>query len=117
LPRQLAFALETVSRPLIARLPPSIATVALLPLIPIYQIASLFGRLSGTHGSTYSPKQAMHAARDRFTPLFAHRHEFDEVANWYKEIGLKAIHKVAGAEVSSSWALAIERNVAIRGRR
>ena len=117
LPRQLAFAVETVTRPLIARLPPPIATVALSPLIPIYQIASLFGRLSGTHGSTYSPKQAMHAARDRFTPLFARRHEFDEVENWYKEIGLKAIHKVTGAEVSSSWALAIERNVAIRGRR
>jgi SAM-dependent methyltransferase/uncharacterized protein YbaR (Trm112 family) len=115
--RRLAFAVETATRPLIARLPPSIATVALLPLIPMYQIASLFGKLSGTHGSTYSPKQAIHAARDRFTPLFAHRHEFDEVANWYEEIGLKTIHKVAGAEVSSSWAPAIERNVAIRGRR
>jgi 2-polyprenyl-3-methyl-5-hydroxy-6-metoxy-1,4-benzoquinol methylase len=115
--RKLAFALETVTRPLVARLPPPIATVALLPLVPMYQVASLVGKLSGTHGSTYSTKQAMHAARDRFTPLFAHRHEFDEVANWFEEIGLKAIHRVAGAEVHSSWALAIARNVAIRGRR
>ncbi len=117
LPKQLAFVLESATRPLIARLPPAIATVVLLPLIPVYQLASLFGKLSGTHGSTYSPKQALHAARDRFTPLFAHRHKFDEVANWYEELGLKTIHKVTGAEVSSSWALAIERNVAIRGRR
>jgi SAM-dependent methyltransferase/uncharacterized protein YbaR (Trm112 family) len=117
LPRRLAFAVETATRPLIARLPPPIATAALLPLIPMYQVASLFGKLRGTHASTYSPKQAMHAARDRFTPLFAHRHEFDEVANWYEEIGLKTTHKVTGAEVSSSWALAIERNIAIRGRR
>jgi SAM-dependent methyltransferase/uncharacterized protein YbaR (Trm112 family) len=115
--RRLAFALETVTRPLVARLPPPIATVALLPLVPMYQVASLVGKLSGTHGSTYSTKQAMHAARDRFTPFFAHRHEFDEVANWFEEIGLKAIHRVAGAEVHSSWALAIARNVAIRGRR
>jgi methyltransferase family protein len=117
LAKQLAFALETATRPLMARLPPAIATVALLPLIPVYQVASFFGKLSGTHGSAYSPKQAMHAARDRFTPLFAHRHEFDQVANWYEELGLKTIHRVAGAEVSPSWALAIERNVAIRGRR
>jgi SAM-dependent methyltransferase/uncharacterized protein YbaR (Trm112 family) len=117
LPRRLAFAVETVARPLIARLPPPIATAALLPLVPLYQAASLLGKRSGTHGSTYSATQAIHAARDRFTPLFAHRHRFEEVANWYREIGLKTIHKVAGAEVSPSWALAIERNVAIRGRR
>jgi SAM-dependent methyltransferase len=117
LPKRLAFALEAATRPLIARLPAAIATLVLLPLIPVYQVASLFGRLSGTHGSTYSPRQAMHAARDRFTPLFAHRHEFEEVANWYRELGLKTIHKVTGAEVSRSWALAIVRNVAIRGRR
>jgi 2-polyprenyl-3-methyl-5-hydroxy-6-metoxy-1,4-benzoquinol methylase len=116
LARRLAFALEKATRPLIARLPPPIATAALLPLIPVYQVASYFGKRSGTHGSTYSPRQAIHAARDRFTPLFAHRHDFDEVANWYRQMGLNAIHKVAGNEVSSSWAPAIDRNVAIRGR-
>jgi SAM-dependent methyltransferase/uncharacterized protein YbaR (Trm112 family) len=116
-PRRLAFAAERVTRPLIARLPPAVATVALLPTVPLYQVASSLGRISGTHGASYSAKQAMHAARDRFTPLFAHRHEFDEVARWYDEIGLKGIHKVTGTEVAPSWALAIERNVAIRGRR
>ena len=117
LPRRFAFAFEAITRPLIARLPPALATAVLLPTVPVYQFASLLGRSSGTHGSTYSPQQALHAARDRFTPLFAHRHEFSEVADWYTDIGLKSIHKVAGAEVSPGWALAIERNVAIRGRR
>jgi len=115
--RRLVFALEAVSRPLIARLPPRLATLALLPTVPAYQLASLVGRRLGTHGATYSPEQALHAARDRFTPLFAHRHEFSEVANWYADIGLRNVHKVAGAEVSPTWAQAIERNVAIRGRR
>jgi uncharacterized protein YbaR (Trm112 family)/SAM-dependent methyltransferase len=117
LPRRVAFALEALTRPVIARLPPALATAVLLPTVPVYQFASLLGRRSGTHGATYSPQQALHAARDRFTPLFAHRHEFSEVADWYTDIGLKNIHKVAGAEVSPGWALAIERNVAIRGRR
>jgi len=117
IPRQVAFAVEALLRPLIARLPPPVATAVLLPLVPLYQVASLLGKLSGTHGSKYSPRQALHAARDRFTPLFAHRHEFDEVANWFREIGLTTIHKVAGAEVAPSWALALERNVAVRGSR
>jgi len=115
--RQLAFAVEKVTRPLISRLPSPIATATLLPLIPLYQIASVLGKRSATHGSVYSPREALHAARDRLTPLFAHRHNFDEVASWFRESGLKTIHKVSGSEVSRSWALAIERNVAIRARR
>jgi SAM-dependent methyltransferase/uncharacterized protein YbaR (Trm112 family) len=117
LPRRLAFALEEKTRPVIARLPPKVATAVLWPLVPMYQVASLLGRLSGTHGATYSAQQAIHAARDRFTPLFAHRHEYDEVAGWYEEIGLQDAHKVEGSEVPASWALAIERNVSIRGQR
>lgn len=117
LPRRLAFALEEKTRPVIARLPPKVATAVLWPLVPMYQVASLLGRLSGTHGATYSAQQAIHAARDRFTPLYAHRHEFEEVAGWYEEIGLQEPHKVESGEVPPSWALAIERNVSIRGHR
>ena len=117
LPRRLAYAVEERTRPVIARLPPRVATAVLWPLVPMYQVASMLGRLSGTHGATYSAQQAIHAARDRFTPLYAHRHEFDEVASWYEEIGLQDPHKVDASEVPPSWALAIERNVSIRGQR
>jgi 2-polyprenyl-3-methyl-5-hydroxy-6-metoxy-1,4-benzoquinol methylase len=117
LARRLTFAFEALTRPLIARLPSPLATAALLPLAPVYQLASYFGRRSGTHGATYTPKQALHAARDRFTPLFAHRHEFDEVTRWLGELGLRDIHKVLPTDVPSSWAIAIKRNVAIRARR
>jgi SAM-dependent methyltransferase len=117
LARRLTFAVEALARPLIARLPSPLATAALLPLAPVYQLASYFGRRSGTHGATYTPKQALHAARDRFTPLFAHRHEFDEVTRWLGELGLRDIHKVLPTDVPPSWAIAIKRNVAIRARR
>jgi 2-polyprenyl-3-methyl-5-hydroxy-6-metoxy-1,4-benzoquinol methylase len=117
MPRRLAFALEQSTRPWLARLPPRVATGVLLPLVPVYQAASLLGRLSGSHGATYSAQQAIHAARDRFTPLYAHRHEYEEVADWYREIGLHDLHRVSGTEVSPSWAPAIERNVSIRGWR
>jgi 2-polyprenyl-3-methyl-5-hydroxy-6-metoxy-1,4-benzoquinol methylase len=115
--RRLAFAVEVVTRPLLARLPSSVATVVLSPLVPMYKLASIVGKLSGTHASAYSAKQALHAARDRFTPLYAHRHEFQEVASWLKELGFKGIHRVMENEVALSWGLAIKRNVAIRASR
>jgi SAM-dependent methyltransferase/uncharacterized protein YbaR (Trm112 family) len=115
--RRFAYAFESVTRPVIARMPSSLATLFLTPSVPIYQFASLLGRRSGTHGSTYSARQAMHAARDRFTPLFAHRHEYDEVAGWLKALGFKDTHRVGRDEVAGSWGLAVERNVAVRATR
>ena len=113
--RRVVYSVETVTRPLIARMPSFIATAVLLPLIPFYQIASFFGKRSGTHGSIYTPHQALHAARDRFSPLYAHRQEYEEVAGWLKELGFTTIQRVSRTEVSVSWGLAIERNIAIRG--
>lgn len=115
--RRVAFRLESATRPVLARLPQQVVSLVLAPLVPLYQAASYFGQHSGTHGSTYTARQALHAARDRFTPLYAHRQEFDDVAEWFAEIGLGDVHRVQGGEVPASWALAMERNVAIRGRR
>lgn len=115
--RRLAYRVESVVRPAIARLPGFAATMLLLPLVPVYQLASFAGRRAGTHGSTYTPTQALHAARDRFSPLFAHRHRFDEVAAWFHELGYGDIVRVGGEKVSPSWAAAMERNVALRARR
>lgn len=117
LARRFAYAVEFVTRPLIARMPSPLATMLLLPSVPMYQVASFLGRRSGTHGSVYSAKQAIHAARDRFTPLYAHRHEYEEVARWLKELGFKDVHRVRQHEVAPSWGSAMERNVAIRATR
>jgi SAM-dependent methyltransferase/uncharacterized protein YbaR (Trm112 family) len=115
--RRLAYGIESAVRPVIARLPGFAATVLLLPLVPVYQIASVAGRRSGTHGTVYTATQALHAARDRFSPLFAHRHRFEEVAEWFRNLGYTAIVRVGREQVSSSWATAMERNVALRAKR
>lgn len=117
LARQLAYSIESFVRPIIAKMPPTVATAVLLPTIPAYKIASIMGKRSNTHATIYSSKQALHAARDRFTPLFAHRHEGAEVAGWLREFGFGGIQKVGPQEVSASWSLAIERNVALRATR
>lgn len=116
LARRTAYSVEALARPVIARMPPWMATVALLPTIPAYQIASAMGRRSGTHMQTYSAKEALHAARDRFTPLYAHRHDVPEVQGWLEDLGFGSIQRVTGDEVSEGWALAIDRNVALRAR-
>ena len=35
-------------------------------------------------------KNALHNARDCWTPLYAHRHRFNEVLRWFSELGLEA---------------------------
>lgn len=114
LARRFAYAIEAVTRPVLARLPSSITTIALLPLIPLYQFASAVGQRSGTHACRYTAQQALHAARDRFTPMFAHRHEISEVFEWFRDMGFEKIQRVDGSEVSTSWKYAIDRNVAVR---
>ncbi len=112
--RRIAFALESLLRPLIAILPAMGGTLLLLPFVPAYQIASLLGSRSGTHTRVYTFQQALHAARDRFSPLFAHRHEVLEVEEWLKELQFSGLHRVSGNEVSTSWMVAIDNNVALK---
>jgi SAM-dependent methyltransferase/uncharacterized protein YbaR (Trm112 family) len=113
--RKIAYHVEEAIRPMIAKMPPGLATATLLPTIPAYQLASWLGTRSGTHKTIYSAKEALHAARDRFTPLFAHRHDVPEVSGWLEEAGFARVSRVVGDEVSDGWSLAIDRNVAVRG--
>ena len=113
--RKIAYVVEEAVRPMIAKMSPGLATATLLPTIPAYQLASLLGKRSGTHKTVYSAKEALHAARDRFTPLFAHRHDVPEVSGWLEQAGFGRVSRVGGDEVSDGWALAIDRNVAVRG--
>lgn len=115
IPRRVAYWLECASRPVIARLPQQLASVVLLPLVPVYQWASARGIEAGTHTRRYTAKEAMHAARDRFTPLFASRHEIKELSEWFSESGLVNLQRVMGSDVPPSWAIAMEQNTALRG--
>ena len=83
LERRALMALETLLRPLLSRLPDRAHTVALLPLVPLY-----IARRSGSDGgAAYGFREAIHAARDRFTPRYVHRHSEDEVLGWFGVAG------------------------------
>lgn len=86
--RRAIMLMETVIRPLCWRVPESLQTVMLLPIIPLYLVhQNLYMRRGSSGYIKYGWREAMHAARDRFTPRYAHRHTEEEVCSWFREAG------------------------------
>jgi uncharacterized protein YbaR (Trm112 family)/SAM-dependent methyltransferase len=99
---------ETVIRPLCWRLPESLQTIVLLPIIPLYLVhQNLYVRRGSSGYITYGWREAMHAARDRFTPRYAHRHTEEEVCSWFCEAGYTELRCANGRNrpdfVPASW--------------
>lgn len=87
--RRLLMGLEKLTRPVIWRLPGPLQTAAILPLVPLYMGFQALRKLrGGAEGQAfYGFGDALHAARDRFTPRFIHRHTDEELAGWFREAG------------------------------
>lgn len=86
--RRVIMCMETVIRPFCSHLPESLQTVALLPIIPLYLIhQNLYVKRLAFGFIKYGWREAAHAARDRFTPRYAHRHTEEEVCGWFREVG------------------------------
>jgi ubiquinone/menaquinone biosynthesis C-methylase UbiE/uncharacterized protein YbaR (Trm112 family) len=83
--RRVLMALETVLRPILSRLPDKAQTAALVPLVPLYMVR----RRGADGGAAYGWREAIHAARDRFTPRYVHRHSEDEVMDWFTTAGYR----------------------------
>jgi uncharacterized protein YbaR (Trm112 family)/SAM-dependent methyltransferase len=81
-------AMERAIRPLVWRLPERAQSVALAPLVPLYMLYQrLRARRNPAGAVQYGFREAMHAARDRFTPRYIHRHTEEEVCSWFREAG------------------------------
>lgn len=80
--------MENVIRPTLWKMPEKLQTVALAPVVPAY-MAMQWLRSKRSDGSViaYGFREALHAARDRFTPPFVHRHTEEEVASWFESAG------------------------------
>ena len=83
--RRMLYGLELIIRPVCSRLPSVLQSIILAPLTPLYIVHQNF-LLRGERAS-YGWREAMHAARDRFTPPFVHRHSDEEVCEWYRNLG------------------------------
>jgi uncharacterized protein YbaR (Trm112 family)/SAM-dependent methyltransferase len=86
--RRVIMLMETIIRPVCWRLPESLQTMMLLPIVPLYLIhQSLRIKHVQSGYVRYGWREAIHAARDRFTPRYAQRHTEEEVCSWFCEAG------------------------------
>jgi len=78
--------IESGVRPVLSRLPGFWQTLFLASALLFYVLYQNFHRRTqlGAHvAAWYGWNEALHAARDRLTPPFAHRHTYEEVIEWF----------------------------------
>ncbi|MEX2113426.1 MAG: methyltransferase domain-containing protein [Pirellulales bacterium] len=90
--RRGVMALERVVRPVMWRLPERAQTVALAPLVPLYMLHQWWQVRRGNRDFVpYGFREAIHAARDRFTPRYVARHTDEEICGWFREAGYQQL--------------------------
>lgn len=115
--RRAAYAGEAFLRPRLARMSSGLANIILTPIALGYVGVNMLQRLVGQKRQRYNYSRALHAARDRFTPLYAHRTSAAELASWFNEAGFGDIEEVSLAKLPASAVDTFRRNVGIRGRK
>ncbi|MBL8955151.1 MAG: methyltransferase domain-containing protein [Myxococcaceae bacterium] len=115
--RRALMQIENVARPVITKLPEKAQALALAPTIPVYMGWQALQVLRGNADVRYGVREAMHAARDRLTPKFAHRHTEDEVVGWFRENGFGALRRGSEREVPSWLPVGFLANTAVDGVR
>lgn len=114
--RALAFRLERMLRPRIARnLDALSARAALATLATAYMAVNALHRMRDRSVERYGFGHALHAARDRFTPLYAHRHDFPEVDRWFESLGFTGRERVDWRAMPRANRSNYRRNTGVRG--
>lgn len=111
------FLLEAVARPMISRAPDS--TLSLLFLRSVAAGYMGFNRIRRLLNREIEPltfRRAVHAARDRFTPKFAHRHSAEEICSWFRDSGFAQISVLNWREMPSADQSDFRRNVGVRAQ-
>lgn len=113
--RLAAFAAEIVLRPVLSRLPTPIASTVLTPIAGAYVMFNAFRRWRQPDVQPYTFSRALHAARDRFTPRFAHRQSTSEVMRWFDEAGFDGVEVVEWSTIPPADQDDYRRNSGVRG--
>jgi len=89
-----------------------------MPIVPLYLVRqNLFRDRRKPGFIRYGVREAVHAARDRFTPRYAHRHSDDEVSDWFREAGYTQLERVSEQERESFIPPAYVVGVGVQGVR
>jgi hypothetical protein len=98
-----AEAAEMALRPILSRAPGGVLGTALLTPIALGSIG--INRLRRRWNGSLPPftfDDALHSARDHFTPRFAHRQQASEVVEWFREAGFESIEVVDWRDIPST---------------
>ena len=115
--RRAVYGAEVVMRYVLNRCPPWLSTAALAPFALSYVVFNRVRHIRNRRIQPYNYTRALHAARDRFTPEFAHRHSDGEVCAWFREAGYVDIEVVDWRNMPSADHDDYRRNTGVRGRR
>jgi SAM-dependent methyltransferase/uncharacterized protein YbaR (Trm112 family) len=112
------YAAERALRPLLSgRSSSLVANVFLVPLAGGYVAFNAMRRLRNPAIQPLNLNRAVHAARDRFTPRFAHRQSSNEVSEWFRSAGFTRVEVVDWRQMPSADHADFKRNTAVRGIR
>jgi uncharacterized protein YbaR (Trm112 family)/SAM-dependent methyltransferase len=110
--------LERLVRPVVWRLPERAQAVALTPLVPLYMVYQWMRSARHPDGAVrYGFREAMHAARDRFTPRYIHRHSEEELCEWFREAGYDGLRKGSDLDRPDFVPLAFTASTGVSGQR
>jgi SAM-dependent methyltransferase/uncharacterized protein YbaR (Trm112 family) len=115
--RRSVYGVEVVMRFILNRSPSWLAHIALAPFALSYVAFNRARRSRNPRIQPYNYTRALHAARDRFTPEFAHRHDAEEVQEWFRESGYTDVQVVDWRTMPSADHDDYRRNTGVRGRR
>ena len=116
--RRAVYAVEVVMRFVLNRCPAWLSHMLALAPFRSHLVSSTASRHWAIREfSLYNYTRALHAARDRFTPEFAHRHDAEEVCHWFREAGYVDLEVVDWRTMPSADHDDYRRNTGVRGRR
>jgi len=114
--RRVAYCCERLMRPTLSRHSASgFARICLASAALTYMAINALHRLRNPHVQAYNYQRALHAARDRFTPLYAHRQDYSEVLRWFQEVSFSKIEKVDWHRMPVADQDNYKRNTGVRG--
>lgn len=89
--RSMIMIMEKILRPVIWPLPQQIQNILLIPIAFLYILHQNTLSSNDKKLVKYTWREAIHAARDRFTPRYAYRYSENEINDWFNKAGYKNI--------------------------
>jgi uncharacterized protein YbaR (Trm112 family)/SAM-dependent methyltransferase len=116
--RRSLMVVENLVRPVLWRMPEKLQTAALAPMVPAYMAMQwLRSRRGDGTVVAYGFREAFHAARDRFTPPYVHRHTEEEVSAWFESAGFVDLTYTSRSDKPSYIPTALVACTGVSGKR